>query len=80
MKFLVLMAERDHFDNWEKADDVLRKRVVGDFQAFTAAVRGETPMRTGPNDAVATAELIDQCYRAAGLPLRPRAALDEGRS
>ena len=38
MKFLVLMAERDHFDKWDKADDVLRKRVVGDFQAFTAAV------------------------------------------
>ena len=29
-------------------------------------------MPTGPDDAVATAQLIDRCYRAAGLPLRPR--------
>jgi predicted dehydrogenase len=53
---------------------------VFQLQAFTTAVRGGTPMPTGPDDAVATAELIDQCYRAAGLPLRPRATLDDGRS
>jgi hypothetical protein len=29
-------------------------------------------MPTGPDDAVATAQLIDRCYRAAGLPLRHR--------
>ena len=32
-------------------------------------------MPTGPDDAVATAQLIDRCYRAAGLPLRPRKTL-----
>jgi predicted dehydrogenase len=39
------------------------------------AQRGGAPMPTGPDDAVATAQLIDRCYRAAGLPLRPRATL-----
>ena len=53
---------------------------VYQLRAFTAAVRGGTPVPTGPDDAVATAELIDQCYSAAGLPLRPRATLDDGRS
>ncbi len=33
-------------------------------------------MGEGPaEDAVATAQLIDDCYRAAGLPLRPRTTL-----
>ena len=32
-------------------------------------------MPTGPDDAVATAQLIDHCYRAAGLPLRHRQTL-----
>jgi hypothetical protein len=38
-------------------------------------VRGGEPVPTGADDAVATAELIDDCYRAAGLPLRPRTRL-----
>ena len=32
-------------------------------------------MPTGPDDAVATAHLIDQCYLAADLPLRPGKAV-----
>jgi hypothetical protein len=32
-------------------------------------------MPTGLDAAVATAELIDRSYRAAGLPLRPRQTL-----
>jgi hypothetical protein len=28
-------------------------------------------MPTGSDDALATAQLIDRCFRAAGLPLRP---------
>jgi len=39
------------------------------------ALRGGTPMPTGPDDAVATAQLIDRCYRAAGLPPRNRKTL-----
>lgn len=38
MRFLVLMAEEDSFAKWEKADDALRERVVGDFNAFAEAV------------------------------------------
>ena len=45
------------------------------LEAFIQALRGGTPMPTGPDDAVATAHLIDQCYQAAGLPLRPRKSL-----
>lgn len=39
MKFLLLMAEADHFARWEAADDALRERVVADFWAFDAAVK-----------------------------------------
>jgi predicted dehydrogenase len=48
-----------------------------DYQldALHAALRGGAPMPTGPDDAVATALLIDRCYRLAGLPLRPRTTL-----
>lgn len=38
MKFLVLMAEPDHFARWSAADDELQQRVGADFQAFTEAV------------------------------------------
>jgi hypothetical protein len=38
VKFLLLMAEDDHFGKWERADGELRDRVVADFGAFTAAV------------------------------------------
>jgi hypothetical protein len=39
VKFLLLMAEADHFDKWERADDELRQRVYADFGAFDEAVR-----------------------------------------
>jgi predicted dehydrogenase len=42
------------------------------LEAFTAAVRTGAPIPTGPDDAVATLQLIDQCYRAAGLEPRPQ--------
>ena len=38
MRFLVLMAEADHFAKWDAADEELRARVIADFQAFDAAV------------------------------------------
>ena len=50
----------------------MRSSYIYQLEAFTAALRGGLPMPTGPDDAVATAQLIDRCYRAAGLPLRPR--------
>lgn len=45
------------------------------LEAFALHIRGGEPVPTGADDAVATAELIDDCYRAAGLPLRPRTHL-----
>jgi predicted dehydrogenase len=55
-----------------------RERFGGDttythqLRAFDAAVRGDTAANlTPPADSVATMTLIDDIYRAAGLPLRP---------
>ena len=39
MRFLVLLTEKDHFDNWEAADADLRKRTIADYKAFGDAVR-----------------------------------------
>ena len=53
-----------------------RERVRGDasyvaqLRAFVAAVRDGGPFPTTPRDAVVTMKLIDDIYRAAGLPLR----------
>ena len=52
-----------------------RSSYIYQLEAFITALRRGTPMPTGPDDAVATAQLIDRCYRAAGLPLRPRKTL-----
>ena len=43
-----------------------------DFQlvAFIEAVRTGSPLPTGGEDAVLTMQLIDDVYRAAGLPVR----------
>lgn len=40
------------------------------LEAFTAAVRGGTPVLTDADDAVAQMELVDAAYRAAGLEPR----------
>jgi predicted dehydrogenase len=53
-----------------------RERVRGDtsyvaqLRAFVAAVRDGAPFPTTPRDAVETMRIIDDVYRAAGLPLR----------
>jgi predicted dehydrogenase len=52
-----------------------RSSYIYQLEAFIRSLRGGTPMPTGPDDAVATAQLIDQCYRTAGLPLRSRRTL-----
>jgi hypothetical protein len=39
MRFLVLLAEEDHFAKWDHADDALRTRTIDDFNAFGDAVR-----------------------------------------
>jgi predicted dehydrogenase len=43
---------------------------VGQLKAFVAAVRDGVPFPTTPRDAVTTMQLIDDIYRAAGLPPR----------
>jgi predicted dehydrogenase len=43
---------------------------VHQLRAFAAAVRGEPTNRAPPADSVVTMTLIDDIYRAAGLPLR----------
>ena len=52
-----------------------RSSYIYQLEEFIRALRGGMPMPTGPDDAVATAQLIDRCYRAAGLPLRNRQTL-----
>jgi predicted dehydrogenase len=49
-----------------------RSSYIYQLEEFITALRGGWRMPTDPDDAVATAQLIDQCYRAADLPLRPR--------
>jgi hypothetical protein len=46
-RFLILMAEVDHFARWEAADDGERERVLAAFQAFTEAVRVRGRFRGG---------------------------------
>jgi predicted dehydrogenase len=41
------------------------------LEAFASAVRDGTPLPLDADDAVANMALIDRCYQAAGLPLRP---------
>ncbi|MEX2654780.1 MAG: Gfo/Idh/MocA family oxidoreductase [Acidimicrobiia bacterium] len=41
------------------------------LSAFRDAVVDGTPIPTGPDEAVANMEVIDSCYRAAGLAPRP---------
>jgi predicted dehydrogenase len=53
----------------------VRSSYIYQLEAFIDALRGGAPMPTGPDDAVATAELIDRCFVAAGLPLRARKTL-----
>jgi predicted dehydrogenase len=43
---------------------------VRQLRAFTAAVAGEPTNLTPPEDSIATMSLIDDIYKAAGLPLR----------
>lgn len=45
------------------------------LEALGAHLRGETPFPLDVDDALATAELIDAAYAAAGLPPRPRTVI-----
>jgi predicted dehydrogenase len=52
-----------------------RSSYIYQLEELITALRDGAPMSTGPDDAVATAQLIDACYGAAGLPLRRRTTL-----
>ena len=41
------------------------------LEAFASAVRNGAPVLTDADDALATMELIDACYRSAGMTPRP---------
>ncbi|MFJ3670020.1 Gfo/Idh/MocA family protein [Streptomyces sp. NPDC090106] len=45
------------------------------LDAFAARVHEGTPLPIGPDDALATMELIDASYRSAGFAPRPRSAV-----
>ena len=45
------------------------------LDAFAAHLRHGAPLGLDADDALTTMELIDACYRAAGLPVRPRTVL-----
>lgn len=82
VKFVLLMAEQDHFDKWDAADQALRDRVVADFQAFDAAVaergsvvggdalgRPETArtVRPGPDRAVTDGPFAETVEQIGGF-------------
>ena len=59
MRYLLLMAEADHFAKWEAADDAHRGRVLADFQAFDEAVRARGTIVSGEAlDRPATARTV----------------------
>ncbi|ACQ80207.1 YCII-related protein [Beutenbergia cavernae DSM 12333] len=39
MKFLVLLAEKDHFDRWDAADEEERDAAFAAYRSFAAAVK-----------------------------------------
>lgn len=45
------------------------------LEAFAAHLRRGTPLTLDAADALTTMRLIDDCYRAAGFPVRPRTVL-----
>ncbi len=56
----------------EKTVEELDRRSTYAYQldAFIEAIEESKPLLTGPADAVRQMQLIDRCYKAAGLPLR----------
>ncbi|HWD79425.1 MAG TPA: gfo/Idh/MocA family oxidoreductase, partial [Kribbella sp.] len=45
------------------------------LEAFAGAVRNGAPLLTDADDALATLQLIDECYVAAGMAPRPSATI-----
>jgi hypothetical protein len=47
VRFLVLLAEEDHFDRWERAHDAYRQRCFDDYNMFADAVRARGTLLVG---------------------------------
>lgn len=47
MHFLVLLAEPDHFDNWDRAGEAERDRAFDAYRAFSTAVRARGTLVLG---------------------------------
>ncbi|GHG47699.1 MULTISPECIES: Gfo/Idh/MocA family protein [Amycolatopsis] len=58
--------------NGVKRTEKFPRRATYEYQldAFAAAVREGAPVKTSPEDAVENMTVIDEIYRAAGLPVR----------
>ncbi|MFB9690252.1 Gfo/Idh/MocA family protein [Amycolatopsis plumensis] len=58
--------------NGVKRTEKFPRRATYEYQldAFAAAVKEGAPVKTSPEDAVENMTVIDEIYRAAGLPLR----------
>ena len=67
MRFLVLLAEKDHFDLWDAADDAQRDRTFGDYRAFSRAVRARGTLVAG--DALERPEAARTVRPGAGRPV-----------
>jgi hypothetical protein len=46
-RYLILMAEADHYARWDAADEAEQERVFAAYRAFTAAVRERGRFRGG---------------------------------
>ena len=91
MKFLVLLAEEDHFEKWEASDDAHQARVYADFQAFDEAVKARgaivggdaldrpataRPVRPGPDRPVTDGPFAETVEQLGGFYLIDVADLD----
>lgn len=73
-----------HLDDWvavrtaagERTEELGRRSsYTYQLEAFAAHLRRGTPLTLDAADALTTMRLIDDCYRAAGFPVRPRTVL-----
>jgi hypothetical protein len=70
VRFLVLMAEADHFDRWEASDDAHRERVYADFRAFSEAV--------GARGSIVAGDALDRPGTARTVQPGAERALTDG--
>jgi hypothetical protein len=67
VRYLLLMAEADHFDTWDRADESVRERQMGDFREFARAVQARGVLLAG--DALARPESARTLRPGDGRPI-----------